>query len=109
MEAAADRVYSSSGSTSRSTLNAGSTVTANDVREHRERDAKAAGARKDVVRTLRIAKGLLALDQADFKRAGGEFAGLLEEGGLGPKEGEVSRTNFVWFILLSRFSVGWCS
>jgi hypothetical protein len=60
------------------------------VREHRERDAKAADARKEVSKTLRVAKALLALEQANFRKAGEEYAELLEEGGLGAKEGEVS-------------------
>lgn len=92
VEAAVDRVYPPVASASRpNTTSAAGAVTANDIREHRERDAKAADARREVVKTLRVAKGLLALEQHNYKKAGEEYAELLEEGGLESKEGEVCR------------------
>lgn len=96
VEAAVDRVYQppSSGRAA-----AGANLTANDVREHRERDAKAADSRRDITKTLRVAKGLLALDQGQFSKAGSELAEMLEEGGLGDKDGEV-RTPYCYTVLL---------
>jgi hypothetical protein len=88
VEVAVDRVYQATGSGPR--LAAGATLTASDVRQHRERDAKAADTRKDITKTLRVAKALLALDQSQFSKAGSELSEMLEDGGLGDKEGEVS-------------------
>ena len=85
VEAAVDRVYQPPVATR------GSTITASEVRENRERDAKASESKRDVMRTLRVAKALLALDQGQFSKAGSELAEMLEEGGLGDKEGEVHR------------------
>ena len=86
VEAAVDRVYQPP-VPNRSSV--GANLTANDVRENQERDAKASDTRRDIMRTLTVAKALLALEQSDFRKTGEELTELLEDGGLGDKEGEV--------------------
>lgn len=92
VESAVERVYpSTAGPSLQGTTGAGA-ITADDMREHRERNAKAADTRKAIMRSLRVAKGISALHQAKFGRAGDDFAELIEDGGLGSQEGNVSRT-----------------
>lgn len=88
VEAAVERTYAPIAHPARPDVRAN--ITANDVREDRERDAKTADTKKEIMKVLRVAKALLALEQTHFRRAGSELAELLEEDGLGEKEGEVS-------------------
>lgn len=94
LEAALDRAYpaptSGSGGAGPSGAGASANLTAADVRENREREARSASVRRTVGIKIRVAKGLEALGKRDWERAGRELGEIGEEGGLAEWEGQVS-------------------
>lgn len=69
---------------------ASANLTAADVRENQEKEARSAETRRNVGVKLRVAKGLDALGKYDWERAGRELGEIGEEGGLAGWEGQVS-------------------
>jgi hypothetical protein len=88
LEASLDRAYPAPVAGVRATDSA--STTAADIREHREREMRAANVRRIVGVKLRVAKGLVALAGKDFEKAGRELGEVGEEGGLGDWEGQVN-------------------
>ncbi|RSH93652.1 hypothetical protein EHS25_006298 [Saitozyma podzolica] len=97
LEASLDRAYPLPAPTSSRNADSAST-TAADIRENREREARAASARKVVGVRLRVARGLVALAQREFEKAGREFGEVGEEGGLGDWEGQAISTSDIALI-----------
>jgi COP9 signalosome complex subunit 1 len=96
LEAALNRLYPAPGSDKqpgggpgKSTQDMAS-MTASDVRDSRERQAKGSAVRQKVGVQIRVARGLLALSNRRFEEAGRNFAEIGEEGGLNDWEGVVS-------------------
>ncbi|WWC93127.1 uncharacterized protein L201_008094 [Kwoniella dendrophila CBS 6074] len=64
-------------------------VTASDIRERRENEARSLAVRKNVMIRIKIAKGLVALYNKEWSKAGRELSSLAEdEGGLSDFEGK---------------------
>ncbi|ORY35037.1 putative cop9 signalosome complex subunit 1 [Naematelia encephala] len=85
VEATLDRLHPPPGPSSAVPQDA--RTTAGDVREGREREARAAAVRKSIGIRLRVARGLVALADRDFARAGRELGDLCENGMLGDWRG----------------------
>ena len=77
-------------------------LTAGDLRESREREAKSAAVRKAVGVQIRVGKALVSLAAKDYERAGREMGEISEEGGLQDWEGSVSI-----FPLIVPLAVSW--
>jgi hypothetical protein len=69
-------------------------VTVVELRETREKAERSAAVRRVVGVKIRVAKGLMALSQKDYERAGRELGEVGEEGGLESWEGQVSEMIF---------------
>ncbi|WRT69387.1 uncharacterized protein IL334_006371 [Kwoniella shivajii] len=64
-------------------------VTASDLRERRENEARSLAVRRSVMVRIRVAKGLVALHNREWSKAGRELGSVgEEEGGLGDFEGK---------------------
>ena len=59
------------------------------MRENREREARGQSTRRKIGIKLRVAKGVVALSNRDYEKAGREFGAVGEEGALEDWEGEV--------------------
>lgn len=70
-------------------------MTATDVRDNREKEARALDVRKHVGVRMRVARGLVSLGNRDYREAGREMGEVGEEGGLGEWDGLVSRFFFI--------------
>ncbi|KAK1923869.1 putative cop9 signalosome complex subunit 1 [Papiliotrema laurentii] len=104
LEAALNRLYPAPGSDKqpgggpgKSTQDMAS-MTASDVRDSRERQAKGSAVRQKVGVQIRVARGLLALSNRRFEEAGRNFAEIGEEGGLNDWEGVAISTSDVALI-----------
>ncbi|WVR08336.1 hypothetical protein IAU60_005389 [Kwoniella sp. DSM 27419] len=63
-------------------------ITASDIRERRENEARSAAVRRTVMIRIRVAKGLVALYNREWSRAAGQLGAVAEvEGGLADFEG----------------------
>lgn len=71
-------------------------MTAGEVRDMREREAKGSAVRQKIFTLSRVSRGLLALSNRKFEEAGRQFAEIGEEGGLNDWEGVVSP---VWAVI----------
>ena len=92
LEAALDRVYPPPVTrTNRQNAAENANLTASDLRETRQREAKSESVRKAVGVQIRVGKGLLALAAKEYERAGRELGLICEEGGLAESEGQVGR------------------
>jgi hypothetical protein len=65
-------------------------LTASDLRDNREREARSASTRRMVGVKIRVARGIVSLGFGEFEKAGREFGEVCEEGGLSDWEGQVS-------------------
>lgn len=94
LEAALDRAYPPPVAAVRLGNDAAAAATANltaaDVRDNQEKEARSAEMRRNVGVKLRVAKGLDALGKREWERAGREMGEVGEEGGLAGWEGQVS-------------------
>ncbi len=94
LEAALDRVHPPpTTGTNRQNANENANLTAGDVRETREREAKSIAVRKTVGVQIRVGKGQVALAGKEYEKAGREFGEICEDGGLGDWEGQVSHVH----------------
>lgn len=94
LEAALERAYPlAPTATSRRAGGEGdsASLTAADIRDKREKEAHSAAVRRSVGVKLRVAHGLLHLNNGNYAEAGREFGEVGEDGGLTGWEGDVSR------------------
>lgn len=91
LEAALDRVHPPPATgTNRQNATENANLTAGDLRETREREAKSAAVRKTVGVQIKTGLGLVALAGNQYESAGRELGDIFEEDGLGEWEGQVS-------------------
>ncbi|ORX38038.1 cop9 signalosome complex subunit 1 [Kockovaella imperatae] len=93
LETYLDRLYPAAGSSTTRTGADPSIITAGEVRENREREARGMSTRRKIGVKIRVAKGLVALGNKDYDRTGREFSQVGEDGGLGDWEGQVISTS----------------
>ncbi|KAK4689314.1 COP9 signalosome complex subunit 1, partial [Tremellales sp. Uapishka_1] len=87
LEAQLDRLHPSTQSKVTAPLGDAQGITAGDLRASRENQARSADVRRAVGIKIRVARGLLALQNREFEKAARELGEIGEEGGLGEWEG----------------------
>ncbi|WVQ75266.1 hypothetical protein IAR50_004879 [Cryptococcus sp. DSM 104548] len=104
LESVLDRVHPHPSGTTGKPANTNMTTTLADLRERDIADARSLATRRSVLSRIRVGRGLLALSQKEWARAGRELNYVDEEaGGLGDWEGKAISTGDV--ALITAFTV----